>query len=77
MPIYEFECLACKKPFEVLVRTMSDDSPRKCPDCGSSRSRRMLSVFKAGAAPAAKSISEAGGSCSRCGGVGPCGGEMD
>jgi len=77
MPIYEFECLACQTQFEVLVRTMSDDSPRKCPQCGSSRSRRALSVFKVGAAPAARNASEAGASCQRCGGVGPCGGGLD
>jgi putative FmdB family regulatory protein len=76
MPIYEYECGECKGQFEELVRSMSDTAARKCPKCGSGKTRRVLSVFKAGAAPAEKSFGD-GASCGRCGGIGPCGGGMD
>jgi putative FmdB family regulatory protein len=33
MPIYEYECPACDKVFEVQQR-MSDDPLSTCPDCG-------------------------------------------
>lgn len=34
MPIYEYECSACEKVFEVQQR-MSDDPLKTCPDCES------------------------------------------
>jgi putative FmdB family regulatory protein len=80
MPIYEFECLTCQARFEKLVRTMSDESPRKCPKCGSSRSRRAMSVFAVGGpadSKASQSACESGGSCECCDGSGPCGGGFD
>lgn len=33
MPTYDFECVSCKKRFE-LFKKMSDDSVSYCPDCG-------------------------------------------
>ncbi len=33
MPVYEYECPACKKVFEVQQR-MSDDPIKTCKDCG-------------------------------------------
>ncbi len=47
MPVYEFTCLQCRKPFEI-VRPMSKFDPRKvkCPSCGSKKTeRRWTSVF--------------------------------
>ena len=44
MPIYEYRCSGCGADFERLV------SPRDrvaCPDCGSSRVKRQLSVVAA------------------------------
>ena len=74
MPIYEYTCKACKKPFEQLVRTMNGSAKVKCPQCGSSETARALSVFAVGAA-GAKPASGGGapGMCGRCGGPGPCG----
>jgi putative FmdB family regulatory protein len=41
MPIYEFECEECGDRFEELV---SGDAPvPPCPNCGSTRVRRLLS----------------------------------
>lgn len=43
MPVYEFVCLDCQKPFE-LVRPMSESSSApKCPACGSARVERTYS----------------------------------
>jgi putative FmdB family regulatory protein len=49
MPIYEYECGKCGNLFE-LIQKISDPPPKKCPDCGSKRVRKMLTtsafVFK-------------------------------
>ena len=44
MPIYEFECQNCGKPFETLVIGFSTDDVR-CPDCESERVRKKISSF--------------------------------
>jgi putative FmdB family regulatory protein len=41
MPIYEFECEECGERFEELVA--ADAAGVKCPGCGSTRTRRLLS----------------------------------
>jgi len=33
LPIYEYECLKCKKRFETLVFNGKDE-PQECPHCG-------------------------------------------
>ncbi|MBI2948261.1 MAG: zinc ribbon domain-containing protein [Verrucomicrobia bacterium] len=47
MPIYEFHCGQCGKASEVLVRT-TDWQGTKCPNCGSTKLAKKLSVFAAG-----------------------------
>ncbi|MDX9818880.1 MAG: zinc ribbon domain-containing protein [Desulfococcus multivorans] len=42
MPLFEFLCGDCGKTCEILVR--SSDEPPSCPDCGSSRLKKLLSV---------------------------------
>ncbi|HXH26150.1 MAG TPA: zinc ribbon domain-containing protein [Vicinamibacterales bacterium] len=43
MPVYEFVCLDCQKPFEV-VRSMSEGTSEvRCPSCGSARVDRRYS----------------------------------
>ena len=74
MPIYEYECSACRAKFDQLQRSMSRESAVKCPKCGSPKTARTLSVFAVGAESAPKSSGgDAGpGMCGRCGGPGPC-----
>ena len=77
MPIYEYTCQSCNTKFDRLVRSMStaDGEARpKCPECGSDRTARALSVFAVAAEGSAKSAggSDAGPMCGRCGGPGPC-----
>ena len=50
MPVYEFECEDCASRFEELVS--SDTQALACPQCGSERTRRLLStVSPAGRQP--------------------------
>ncbi len=42
MPIYEYVCQKCGKPFEELVR---GKEAVKCPKCGSQQVERKLSTF--------------------------------
>ena len=47
MPFYEYECEACGHHLEALQK-ISDAPLRKCPDCGRSKLRRLISppVFR-------------------------------
>ncbi len=42
MPIYEFECEGCGASFEELVAAGTEAVA--CPECGSERSRRLISA---------------------------------
>jgi putative FmdB family regulatory protein len=44
MPIYEFECQDCGKPFETLVSGFSTDNV-KCPACSSKEVKKKISSF--------------------------------
>jgi putative FmdB family regulatory protein len=69
MPIYEYTCKVCNARFEQLQRSMGSSSPAKCPECGSTRTARALSVFAVGAEQSRSQPAPAGGSCGRCGGA--------
>jgi putative FmdB family regulatory protein len=43
MPIYEYRCAACGHDLEALQK-MSDSPLRKCPECGKSQLRRLVSA---------------------------------
>jgi putative FmdB family regulatory protein len=70
MPIYEYICKKCKNQFEELVFNRSEEVP--CPQCGSKRVERALSVFShsSGGSFRSSAGSECGGcsssSCSGC-----------
>jgi len=44
MPLYEYTCRKCNSDFELLIR--SDETPA-CPDCGSRKLEKHLSVAAA------------------------------
>jgi putative FmdB family regulatory protein len=70
MPIYEFTCQSCKKSFDHLQRTMSHGPRPACPECGSKKTDRLLSVFAVAGEAGKSSATEAGpGMCGRCGGA--------
>ena len=45
MPIYEYRCGACGHHLEALQK-MSDGPLRKCPDCGRSQLKRLVSASR-------------------------------
>ncbi len=58
MPIYEFKCNSCGKEFEALV--MSQDEEVRCPECGSEKVERLLSVFSSSGSQASSSCGTGG-----------------
>jgi len=48
MPIYEFQCDACGKPFEELYRSAAERRRPHCPACGSGNIHKKLSTFTMG-----------------------------
>ena len=42
MPLYEYECQACKHRFE-RIQQFSDPIVKKCPKCGKRRVKKLLS----------------------------------
>lgn len=72
MPIYEYVCKACRKPFEQLIRNARDERQVACPHCGKQRAERRLSLPAAPRSLPAVTAPRAGG-CGRCGDPqGPC-----
>jgi putative FmdB family regulatory protein len=73
MPIYEYVCQDCHRPFEKLV---SASTVVACPTCESEQVSKQLSVFGVGkAAGSAPSSMSLGGGCGSCGdprGPGAC-----
>lgn len=45
MPIYEYCCQDCGRDFDLFVRTADKRSDPVCPECGSARVRKAVSLF--------------------------------
>ena len=43
MPIYEYLCLNCKKPFSCLVGVVADAEEPHCTRCGGTKLRKLIS----------------------------------
>jgi putative FmdB family regulatory protein len=43
MPLYEYQCEACQRRFEIIQQKFSDPSPEVCPVCGKGPVRQLLS----------------------------------
>ena len=70
MPLYEFDCAACGKSAELLVRS-SNWKGTACPHCGSTKLTKKLSVFApAGGHPTTRSSAPPPAPCGRPGGCG-------
>ena len=48
MPVYEYFCQECQEAFDTLRRMNEMDDPINCPRCGSTHTKRQLSVFGVG-----------------------------
>lgn len=46
MPLYDFICNQCKKPFEGLVPNHKESENVECPHCSSTDTKKMISRFK-------------------------------
>ena len=62
MPLYEFQCVRCKKRFEALVR-LGREAEVVCAVCGSPEVKKLLSAFGIGGG--SSRLKEASG-CSSC-----------
>jgi len=67
MPIFEFVCTECNKPFEDLVFSLSRIDEVVCPACGSSQVKKKMSTFASKPAAGASSFSLGASSASSCG----------
>ncbi len=46
MPTYEYRCLNCKKPFEVIMSISEYEKGKvKCPKCGKKKVEQRISQF--------------------------------
>lgn len=77
MPLYEYKCTDCDRPFELLVASPALADSVVCRYCGSDSVRRLISSFashSSGGDSFAAAAPRSGGGCA-CGGGGcGCGG---
>jgi len=60
MPIYEYRCEECNEGFELFVRSLAQQVNPTCPNCGSHKVKRAISLFGLGKASANTTL---GASC--------------
>jgi putative FmdB family regulatory protein len=61
MPLYEYQCSACRHRFEVLQRLGEDGGDLTCPSCGQPRPEKQFSTFASSVA--GSSSAEASSAC--------------
>jgi putative FmdB family regulatory protein len=59
MPLYEYLCLDCKNDSEILVQSLA--SKPQCPECGSKKMEKQLSVIGSPVIQGASRSNSAGG----------------
>jgi len=70
VPIYEFSCLTCRHTFDVFGSYASRDESQLCPQCESTNTKAMFSVFAVTGKSEGSSTASSGG-CA-CGGACSC-----
>jgi len=73
MPIYEYVCQDCDEKYEKLVRSLSAKVELTCPQCGSHKAEKALSMFGAVGSDSTSSrasSSSFGSSAAACGPIG-------
>jgi putative FmdB family regulatory protein len=60
MPIFEYKCTNCNNKFEVLHKTSTKTEEVTCPNCNSSKNKKLFSAFNA----SVESSSYNGSNCS-------------
>jgi putative FmdB family regulatory protein len=73
VPLYQYTCEKCSSTFDQLVRAADRDSSKiKCPECGSTKTKRALSLIAVGGESKGAGSADTP-ACGRCGEVGGCG----
>jgi putative FmdB family regulatory protein len=68
MPIYEYKCRDCGEKYEKLVRSVDRQEHPPCPQCGSPKAERQISLCGCMAAAADRGAAPAApGSCAPSG----------
>ena len=63
MPIFEYKCSNCESKFEILTKS-NDDIKVSCPECNSSKAKKLFSAFSASTGSVSYSDSNcAAGNC--------------
>jgi putative FmdB family regulatory protein len=65
MPLYEYKCADCERPFELLVASPALADSVACRHCGSRSVRRLVSAFasRSSSEPVTTAAPRAGGCC--------------
>jgi putative FmdB family regulatory protein len=71
MPIYEYECCACRARFEAMV-PFADRDEVACEECGQPRVERLASTFAATGLDSCSTFGSAAGDCCGAGCCGHC-----
>ena len=71
MPLYEYRCARCERPFEKYARTFNDKPD--CPVCGAAEVTRLLSTFAVSTGSGGKHSEAAAFGGGGCGEGPPCG----
>lgn len=61
MPIFEFACRQCGKNFDLMISN-AQKYQVKCPECGSSEVKQLLSAFSTSKSASPGSSNDCGGS---------------
>lgn len=70
MPIYEYLCGGCNKPFDRIVKAGTPDSEIACTHCGEKKAMKKISMFSFGSRSKSGdyvSAPSSGHSCGSCG----------
>ena len=58
MPIYEYECNACKKRYELVLMRIQEKAEPVCPACKSSDARKLVSRVRYASGPAEEGLAQ-------------------
>ena len=63
MPIYEYVCQSCETRYDKFIRSLMAEVKLECPNCGSAKGEKALSVFSTGNLSAGKGLNSGGADC--------------
>jgi putative FmdB family regulatory protein len=68
MPLYEYQCTACGKEFEQIIRLSEAHINPACPACQRKETRKKISVFAAHGTSSTSTSTTASSACTPRGG---------